>query len=62
MRLTRNNISELESEMKQHLTYFEKWREHSLTLKNGPGDKTWEKTFISQQTCNNLRLQVAGFF
>ena len=33
MKITRENISELENEMKAHLTYFEKWREYSIILK-----------------------------
>ena len=47
--------------MKAHLTYFEKWREYSISLKKNY-DEEWEKTFMSQQTYNNLILQVAGFF
>ena len=33
MKIIKDNISESKNEMKVHLTYFEKWREYSISLK-----------------------------
>ena len=33
MKIIRHNISELENEMKKHLTYFKKWCKYSISLK-----------------------------
>ena len=43
MKITRNNISQLENEMKVHLTYFEEWREYLIILKKDKDDEELKK-------------------
>ena len=47
MKITRGNISELENEMKTHLTYFEKWRDHSISLKKDKYDEERKNIYIT---------------
>jgi hypothetical protein len=64
--ITRENIENLEEEMKSNLLFFKEWMTSSLEMKQADvykdkGDK-WTECCIDKKTYNNLRIQICGFF
>jgi len=60
-RLTLDNINEHEERMKECLSFFEKWRDEQIQLRQRKV-ADWKETFLAHETYKNLRIGVAGFF
>ena len=58
--LTKENIDKETEEMKSNLECFEIWKKQVHEQKNKK--QNWEKMFMAEKTCSNLRIGCAGFF
>ena len=59
--ITQQNITQYEKQIEDLMIYYHEWRKAALKRKDDNYDE-WDRTFISQQTFNNLRIQISGFF
>ena len=64
--ITKDNIDQLEAEMKMNLKYFKDW---IISAHNQKGTEryknkkeNWTECCIDKKTYNNLRIQICGFF
>jgi hypothetical protein len=63
--ITKANIDEEESKMKDFLKYFAEWKQEQQEFRRTEAktkNLDWKKYFLAEQTYTNLRLMIAGFF